>query len=41
MDNEENGKQEDMHNVVDMKSVKADDSIDYFGGLKEIDDTYS
>ena len=40
MDNEDNGKQEDMHNVVDMKSVKADGSIDYFGGQKEINHTH-
>ena len=40
MDNEENGKPTHMYNVIDLKSVKADGSIDYFGGLKEINDTH-
>jgi hypothetical protein len=39
MDHEENGKPAHMYNVVDLKSVKADGAIDYFGGLKEINDT--
>jgi hypothetical protein len=39
MDNEENGIPAYMYNVINLKSVKADGAVDYFGGLKEINNT--